>query len=124
MSDTVNKWKERSQYDLETAKVMLEGGRFLYVLFCCQQSIEKALIIQQTGSLAPRIHNLLQLAELAGLEMPLERKRILGELTAYYIQSRYPEEIQEMSSAIRREMAEKKLKKFMAKKFSMILKNH
>jgi len=114
MSDAVQSWVERAQYDLETARAMLESERHLYVLFCCQQSVEKALkalIVRQTGGLPPRIHNLLQLAESAGIEMSAERKRFLGELTAYYIQSRYPEEIGRLGSTIRREIAEDTLKK-------------
>lgn len=31
-----------AEYDLETAKVILEGKRFLYVDFMCHQVIEKA----------------------------------------------------------------------------------
>lgn len=34
-------WEDIAQYDLETAKAMLSSGRFLYVVFMCQQSIEK-----------------------------------------------------------------------------------
>ena len=113
MSETVNGWKEQAQYDLETARAMLDSGRFLYVLFCCQQSVEKALkalIVQKTSSLPPRIHNLMQLAESAGIEMSFERKRFMGELAAYYIQSRYPEEIRRLVSTIRREAAAELLK--------------
>jgi HEPN domain-containing protein len=114
MSDAAQSWAEQSQYDLETARAMLESGRHLYVLFCCQQSVEKALkalIVRQTGGFPPRIHNLVQLAESAGVETLVERRRFLGELTAYYIQSRYPEEIRRLGSTIRREVAEETLKK-------------
>jgi len=34
-----------AQYDLETAQVMLDGGRFLYVGFMCHQVVEKSLNI-------------------------------------------------------------------------------
>jgi HEPN domain-containing protein len=36
-------WLEMAEYDIETAKAMLETGRFLYVGFMCHQVIEKAL---------------------------------------------------------------------------------
>lgn len=36
-------WEDIAQYDLETAKAMLSSGRFLYVVFMCQQSIEKII---------------------------------------------------------------------------------
>ena len=114
MSDVAQSWAEQSQYDLVTARAMLESERYLYVLFCCQQSVEKALkalIVRQAGGFPPRIHNPLQLAESAGIEISVESKRFLGELTAYYIQSRYPEEIRRLGSAIRREIAEETLNK-------------
>ncbi len=39
----INYWVDISCYDLESAKVMLEGKRFLYVGFMCHQAIEKIL---------------------------------------------------------------------------------
>jgi len=113
MSDAVDSWKEQAQYDLETARAMLASGRFLYVLFCCQQAVEKALkalIVQKTGAVPPRTHNLKQLADTAGIELSDECRRFLEELTAYYIQSRYPEEIRRMGASIRREQAEQTLR--------------
>ena len=43
ISDKVKYWLELAEYDLETAKVMLNGGRYLYVGFMCHQVIEKIL---------------------------------------------------------------------------------
>lgn len=39
----VNHWISLSDYDLETAKAMLDSGRFLYIGFMCHQTIEKIL---------------------------------------------------------------------------------
>jgi len=36
-------WMDRVEYDLETARAMNKAGRYLYVLFMCQQAVEKAL---------------------------------------------------------------------------------
>jgi HEPN domain-containing protein len=93
---------------------MLTSGRYLYVLFCCQQSVEKALkslIVERTGALPPRIHNLVRLADVAGIEVPIPASRFLKELSAYYIQSRYPEEIEAAASAVTRSIAAETLKK-------------
>ncbi|MDY0355099.1 MAG: HEPN domain-containing protein [Sedimentisphaerales bacterium] len=78
------------------------------MLFCCQQAAEKALkavIVKKTGELPPRVHNLLRLAEVAGIPSNPEHRRFLGELSAYYIQSRYPEEVRTAGSTISRELA-------------------
>jgi len=34
-------WLETAEYDLETAGAMLNSGRWLYVIFMCQQAIER-----------------------------------------------------------------------------------
>lgn len=114
MSETEQGWVEQAQYDLETARAMLASGRYLYVLFCCQQAVEKALkavIVRRTGEMPPRVHNLLRLAETAQVQSDQEQMRLLGELSAYYIQSRYPEEIKAAGATITRELAGEVLEK-------------
>jgi len=108
MPTPTDRWFEQAQYDLDTALAMLRSGRYLYVLFCCQQAVEKmlkGLVIKKTGEFPPRVHNLMRLAEAAGLTLDGSRADFLGELSAYYIQSRYPEEIEAMSVQITREIA-------------------
>lgn len=39
--DKVKYWKELADYDIETAEVMYNGGRWLYVGFMCHLVIEK-----------------------------------------------------------------------------------
>ena len=39
--DKVAYWIECAEYDMETAKVMLQSKRYLYVGFMCHQTIEK-----------------------------------------------------------------------------------
>jgi len=114
MDDLSRQWSERARYDLDTAEAMLKAGRHLYVLFCCQQAVEKALkavIVNKTGELPPRVHNLLRLAEIAEMASGDEQREFLGRLSSYYIQSRYPEEIKAVDSAITRELAREVLDK-------------
>ncbi|MBE0537429.1 MAG: HEPN domain-containing protein [Phycisphaerae bacterium] len=114
MSDTEQMWIDQSRYDLDTARAMLASGRYLYVMFCCQQASEKtlkAVIVRKTGALPPRIHNLLRLAEAAGLDPEQETARFLGELSAYYIQTRYPEEVSAGGQAIGEGLAREVLSK-------------
>jgi len=51
----------------------------------------KALVCRQTNDLAPRIHNLLLLAELAGLTLSPGRASLLGEMNQFAVEARYPE---------------------------------
>jgi len=114
MDDLSREWAERAQYDLATADAMFQAGRYLYVLFCCQQAAEKALkavIAKKTGELPPRVHNLLRLAEVAGIESSQEQIHFLSKLSGYYIQSRYPEEIRAAGATITQELAREVLGK-------------
>ena len=97
MADAAEKWAAQSLYDIETAKAMLDAGRYLYVLFCCQQAVEKmlkALIAKRTRELPPRLHNLMRLAEVASLTIPEDTAHLFRRLTDFYIASRYPEEFE------------------------------
>lgn len=114
MDDLSRQWAERAQYDLDTADAMFKAGRHLYVLFCCQQAVEKALkavIVKKTGELPPRIHNLLRLAEAAGIESGEGQIDLLTRLSGYYVKSCYPEEIRVESAAITQELAREVLGK-------------
>jgi len=89
MDKIVGLWIERSQYDLDTAKAMLETGRYLYVAYMCQQSVEKLLkaIIAQKGKENFPIHHLNRLAEISEISNKLnpEQFNFLAELTPYHI---------------------------------------
>lgn len=88
---------------------MLASGRYLYVLFCSQQCLEKtlkAIIVQRTGEFPPRIHNLPRLAKSADISLDYDVEEFLGDLSNYYIQTRYPEEMESLGSDITKEVAE------------------
>ena len=36
-------WIKHAQYDLDTADSMCQTGRWIYVVFMCQQAIEKSV---------------------------------------------------------------------------------
>lgn len=93
-SDRSGYWIERAEYDLETARAMRQTGRYLYVGFMCQQTVEKALkaVIAKRGVFPPKSHDLVRLAELGGIEAELddERNSLLDELYPLSVESRYP----------------------------------
>jgi HEPN domain-containing protein len=100
MDDISEQWIGRAQYDLDSAHAMFKAGRYLYVLFCCQQAVEKMLksiVAQRTRELPPRTHKLSRLAELAGPELDERQIDFLRELSAYYIPTRYPEDVADIN---------------------------
>ncbi len=63
------KWLDRVEYDMDTARAMAQTGRLIYGIFMCQQSLEKsfkALLAYQEKEVIP-VHNLRRLAELGEL---------------------------------------------------------
>ncbi len=108
MDKDIRYWINLSRYDINTAKAMLTGRRYLYVLFTCQQAIEKmlkALVVQNTGSFPPKIHDLVKLLTIAGIEAPVKKKEFLAKLNHYYLETRYPAELSEISKLIKRQTA-------------------
>lgn len=114
MIEAEQRWVDQAKYDLDTAQAMLDACRYMYVLFCCQQAVEKALkakIVGLTGELPPRIHNLLRLSEKAGIDLQVEMAQFFGELSDFYVQSRYPEEISAIGAKVSRDIATEILSK-------------
>jgi len=102
-------WVERAEYDLGTAKAMLDTGRYLYVGYMCQQSAEKllkAIIAQQNKENLP-IHNLSRLVEVAEIKNHLnsEQFNFLAELTPYCIEARYGDYKESLSEIINEQKA-------------------
>ena len=109
MDRVVSHWSERAQYDLETANVMLDTKRYLYVAYMCQQAIEKLLkaIIAQQGKENMPNHNLNRLAQIADVagEMDAGKLEFLAELTPYSIEARYGDFKESLSEIINEEKA-------------------
>ncbi|MDD4689590.1 MAG: HEPN domain-containing protein [Eubacteriales bacterium] len=54
-------WKILSDYDIETAKLLLENQRYNYVAVLCEQAVErmiKGMFIYHTGKETPKSHNI------------------------------------------------------------------
>jgi len=115
MDKIVAHWVERSQYDLDTAKIMLDTGRYLYVAYMCQQAVEKILkaFIARLGKENFPIHNLNRLAEIATIsnELTPEQFNFLAELTPYHIEARYGDYKENLSEIINEKKAEQVYKK-------------
>jgi len=111
MSDKVIKnWLNLSDYDLETAKSMQDTGRYLYVVFTCQQCIEKklkALYVNETNNTPPYIHNLLRLLDHLSIKTEITKNNItfIEELNTFYLETRYSEEIEKLSLLVTKEKA-------------------
>ncbi|HQO39018.1 MAG TPA: HEPN domain-containing protein [Spirochaetota bacterium] len=111
MDDKTRYWIDISAYDYETAKSMLEAGRYLYVGFMCHQAIEKILKAywQKTREqVPPRTHNLLYLVTETGLKSLLSESQLdfIDELDPLNVASRYPEHAASLSERFNRQDSE------------------
>lgn len=99
----VSYWRDSSHDDLEVARQLVEGGRYRHGLFFAHLGIEKILkahVCKATGDMAPRIHQLVRLAEIAGVALSPGQIDQLSEISAYHLEGRYPgAELPSMSRA-------------------------
>jgi HEPN domain-containing protein len=98
----IDNWISLAEYDLATAHDMSKAKKYLYVAFMCQQAVEKILkacYVKQHASTPPYTHNLLRLIKELSFrdEMGDEMMAAVEELNSYYIESRYTEDIEELS---------------------------
>jgi HEPN domain-containing protein len=87
-------WRDGSAEDWEIAQELIERGRTRHGLFFAHLSLEKLLkahVCRHTQDLAPRLHNLVRLAELAALPLSQAQVDILAEMNAFNIEGRYPD---------------------------------
>lgn len=125
MEEDVKYWVDIAKYDLDTAEAMLSSARYIYVLFMCQQALEKLLkahVTKTTGSFPPRSHNLTRLVELSGLKLNDEDQKFIERLNYYYLESRYPHERDKLARDVTKKVAEEYYKK--SKEFFLWLKKN
>ena len=94
-----NEWFFQSDYDLDTAKTMLNTGRNVYCIFMCHLSLEKslkALFIKQHNEFPPKIHNLQYFIDRINLEISDDWSSFLVNMDNLSVITRYPEDLRKM----------------------------
>lgn len=96
MTPDSENWLKIAKYDLDVAQSTFKNGYFLKVVENCHSSLEKLLkgiLIEQTDSVPPKIHDLLKLVSLTVIEnLQDDTVKLLDELNDLYISTRYPED--------------------------------
>jgi HEPN domain-containing protein len=85
-------WREASDDDYETMRVMFDSKRYSWSLFIGHLMIEKLLkayFVKVKNDYPPYIHNLLRLAEMAGLNLNEEQAGQFAVITSFNINARY-----------------------------------
>jgi HEPN domain-containing protein len=87
-------WRDGALEEWQVASELLEKRRVRQALFFTHLALEKALkahVCRHTGDLAPRTHNLVRLAEVAGLTVAPEHIDVLAETNEFVLAGRYPD---------------------------------
>jgi HEPN domain-containing protein len=107
-----NYWLEYAQYDMESAETMYKNGRWVYVIFMCQQAIEKlckGLYLLFVDDNIPRLHNINAIfSGFAGkINEPLsdDYRKLFDRLSLYYLETRYPEYKKRLSDVTNKDTA-------------------
>ncbi len=90
--EVIRYWIHSSEQDYEVAKSLFKNKKFHYSLFFCHLSVEKylkAIIVKNTESAPPFTHDLIRLAEKAGIPLSIDLKHSLIEITSFNIKTRY-----------------------------------
>jgi HEPN domain-containing protein len=106
--EKVTYWIELSDYDLETAAVMLNTGRYLYVGFMCHQVIEKifkALYSKLKEDTPPFSHKLVYLAKQGNFydNFSEEQQGFIDQMEPLNIKTRYPDYKKELAKQLTKE---------------------
>lgn len=87
-------WVKGAEEDFAAAESLLEKGHLRHCLFLAHLAIEKALkalVVVRTKDVPPRIHDLIRLSKIAGLNLSKEQKDLLLEFGIYQLEGRYPD---------------------------------
>ena len=91
----------------------MNGDRISLAMFSTHLVIEKAVkahVVKNTKKLPPMIHNLISLADLAGLKLTSQQLQLFGELNPLNIEARYPGNFNKMPSKIEAQSIVKRTK--------------
>ncbi|MEI6614585.1 MAG: HEPN domain-containing protein [Chrysiogenales bacterium] len=109
---TIEYWQNSAEYDLGVADVLLEKGKYHYSLFFGHLSLEKilkAIFVKFTSDHAPITHSLPLLAQKSGLNIDSSHLEKLAEFMEFYLEGRYPGDLEMVYKKFDRSFTEKKL---------------
>jgi HEPN domain-containing protein len=94
-----DEWFFQSDYNLDTAEAMFNTERYVYCVFMCHLSLEKALkglLIKQTSEFPPKNHSLVFFVEKLNLKISEEYYSFLFTLNKISVPTRYPDDLRKL----------------------------
>ncbi len=87
-------WKSGALDDWDTARQLLSSVKIRHGLFFVHLALEKVikgLLCLNSKDIAPRTHNLIRLADMAGLDLMEEHIDTLADINQFNMEGRYPD---------------------------------
>jgi len=106
-------WLKQADYDLKTAESLFKTSRYLYTVFMCHLSIEKALkglYAKKFRKDPPKIHNLNYLCDKIGIELAEEFQDFIDRLNNLSVPTRYPDELARLLKDYKKDLTKTVLK--------------
>ena len=89
----ISYWKSGAEEDSVVAAELIGNKRYRHGLFFAHLALEKILkahICKKTQKLAPRIHNLVRLSEMASIDPSEDTLNHLADMNEFNLEGRYP----------------------------------
>ncbi len=92
MKPETKEWIEVAERDFGSARSLLKDGFVENAAYFCQQAAEKLLkaVVTEGDMEPPKTHDLVELADLAGIEPTDDDRTFLTRLSDHAARSRYP----------------------------------
>lgn len=93
-AEVIQEYQFGADRNIKTARDLVKQNHRDWALFIGQLSLEKllkGLVAARTNEVAPRIHDLNKLAELAEIKLNPDQREDFAEITQFHIQARYEE---------------------------------
>ncbi len=88
-------WIEAAEKDLPVINHLFEKSDYVWSLFLSHLVLEKILkahFVNANGTIPPKTHDLIKLANASGIDLNDEKKAFLDLVNEFNIEARYPEE--------------------------------
>jgi len=112
--EIVRYWIESSNDDYRVMQSLFDNGHYVWALFLSHLVVEKLLKayhVKTVDTNYPRIHNLVEIAVKAKLDLTTEQKVTLVELTTFNLRARYPDYKNRFQRKASREFTESHISK-------------
>ena len=91
---------------MSAAETLFRGGKYIYAVFMCHLSVEKALkafYFLLNKEEPPKTHDLMFLVKISSLTLSEDLSRFVEGLSSLSVPTRYPEDLKRMSKDYDRE---------------------